>query len=64
MPGKKKRPNGEGSIWRRKDGRYEGRYTVETVEGPKRKTVYGRMRAEVAGKLAKALAERYVPRIG
>ena len=58
MPGKKKRPNGEGSIARRKDGRYEGRYTVQTASGPKRRAVYGKSRAEAAEKLARAIAER------
>jgi integrase len=53
-----KRGNGEGSITRRKDGRYMARYTVQTVKGPKRKAIYGRTRAEVAEKLARAIAER------
>ncbi len=34
------------------------RYTVETPTGTKRRTVYGKMRAEVRDKLAKGLAER------
>src|SRR5215211_8125239 len=34
------------------------RYTVETPKGPKRKTIYGKKRGEVADKLASALAER------
>jgi len=54
----KKRGNGEGSITKRKDGRWMARYTVHTPKGPKRKTVYGRTRQEVAAKLAKAMAER------
>lgn len=59
MPKKsKKRPNGEGSIAQRKDGRYEGRYTVQTTVGPKRKAVYGKTRAEAAEKLARAIAGR------
>jgi hypothetical protein len=53
----KKRGNGEGSIHRRKDGRWVGQYTVRAASGPKRKTVYGKTRAEVAAKLAKAIAE-------
>ena len=40
----KKRGNGEGSITKRKDGRWMARYTVHTAKGPKRRTVYGRTR--------------------
>jgi integrase len=54
----KKRGNGEGSITRRKDGRYMARYTVHTATGTKRKTVYGKTRAEVSAKLTKAMADR------
>ncbi len=53
-----KKANGEGSIRKRADGRWEGRYTVQTATGAKRKAVYGKTRKEVAAKLAKALAER------
>ncbi len=53
-----KRANGEGSITRYKDGRWCGRYTVHTVNGPKRKAVYGKTKAEVRVKLTKAMAER------
>jgi integrase len=54
-----KRGNGEGSItYRKKEGRYMARYTLHTANGPKRKTLYGRTRAEVAGKLAKAMVDR------
>jgi integrase len=42
-------------IKRRKDGRYEARYSVETAEGSKRRSVYGKTRDEVAVKLAKAI---------
>ncbi|RAG81730.1 site-specific integrase [Streptacidiphilus pinicola] len=39
---RKKNPNGSGSIWRRKDGRYEARVYVPQPDGTrKRKTVYG-----------------------
>lgn len=31
----KKRGNGEGSIYRRKDGRWVGQYKVHTAQGPK-----------------------------
>lgn len=53
-----KRGNGEGSIGRRGGGGWMGQYTVHTAEGRKRRTVYGRTRAEVAKKLARALADR------
>jgi integrase len=51
-----RRGNGEGSISRRKDGRWEARYTVYTAEGPKRKVLYGKTRSAVAEKLNKALS--------
>ncbi len=54
----KKRGNNEGSISRRKDGRWEARYTVHTAEGPKRKVLYGKTRADVSAKLTKAMADR------
>jgi len=54
----KKRGNGEGSITKRRDGRYMARYTVHTTKGPKRRTVYGRTRKEAADKLSKALSDR------
>lgn len=54
----KKRGNGEGSISKRKDGRYRGRYTVHTANGPKQKAVYGKTRAEAAEKLTKAMSDR------
>src|SRR5215203_6720900 len=53
-----KRGNGEGSIGRRKDGLYMGRYTVQTPTGPKRKTLYGKTRREVDEKLTRAKADR------
>jgi integrase len=53
-----RRGNGEGTISRRKDGRWEGRYYVPTEDGPKRKVVYGKTRAEVSEKLTKALSDR------
>ena len=53
----RKRGNGEGSISKRKDGRWWGRYTVHTPSGPKQKAVYGRTRADVAAKLRKAMAD-------
>src|SRR5829696_1254132 len=54
----KKRGNNEGSISHRKDGRWEARYTIHTMEGSKRKVLYGRTRAEVSAKLTKAMADR------
>jgi hypothetical protein len=54
-----KRGNGEGGITRhKKSGLYMARYTVQTTAGPKRKTLYGKTRSEVAAKLSKALADR------
>src|SRR5215207_1250055 len=53
-----RRGNGEGTITRRKDGRWEARYTVDTAKGPKRKVLYGKTRAEVAAKLTKAISDR------
>src|SRR5215216_1277098 len=53
-----RRGNGEGSITRRKDGRWMGRYTVYTVDGPKQRAIYGKTRAEVAERLAKVIADR------
>jgi integrase len=52
-----RRGNGEGTISRRKDGRWEGRYYVPTEDGPKRKVIYGKTRAEVSEKLTKALSD-------
>jgi integrase len=46
------RPNGEGSVYRRKDGRWAAAAYVVTAGGVRRrKTVYGRTRAEVFEKL-------------
>ena len=55
---KNKRGNGEGSISRRKGGGWMAQYTIYTGEGRKRKTLYGKTRAEVAAKLARALSDR------
>ena len=51
---RKRRGKGEGSIYRRRDGRWVGQYEVNG----KRKYVSGKTRAEVAKKLTKAIAER------
>src|SRR5215217_3707340 len=55
---KKRRGNGEGTIYKRKDGRYEARYTVHIASGSKRRAIYSKTRAEVAEKLTKAMADR------
>jgi len=36
-----KRGNGEGSIYRRKDGRWVGQYLVYTADSPKYRYIYG-----------------------
>jgi integrase len=54
----KRRGNGEGTITRRKDGRWEARYYVPTVNGTKRKTIYGKTQAEVRDRLTKARSDR------
>ena len=56
----KKRANGEGSIRKRKDGRWEGRYTAghDPVTGKAiYKNVLGKTQAEVKEKLKKAIEE-------
>src|SRR5215217_3741325 len=54
-----RRGNGEGSITRHnKSGLYMARYTIQTATGSKRKTIYGKTRAEVAQELTKAMADR------
>jgi integrase len=47
-----RRGNGEGTISRRKDGRWEAKYTAHTADGPKRRALYGKTRKEAADKLA------------
>ena len=53
-----KRGNGEGTISRRKNGGWMAQYVVYTVEGRKRKTLYGKTRTDVAKKLSRALSGR------
>ena len=54
----RRRGNGEGTITRRADGRYAAAIFVTRPDGTRgRKWVYGRTRAEVAGKLI-AIAQR------
>lgn len=59
MAGKgKRRANAEGTIYKRKDGRYEAALTVYSSEGPKRRRSYHHTRAEADKWLTKAKAER------
>ena len=54
----KKRANGEGNIRKRKDGRWEGRYTAgyDPATGKRIiKNVLGKTQAEVKEKLAQAM---------
>ena len=53
-----KRGNGEGSVYRRKDGRWVGQYLVYTGKGQKYKYIYGKTRQAVAQKLTQAMADR------
>ena len=54
-PGTKRRGHNEGSVYKRKDGRWVG---AMTIEGGKRKEFSGKTKDEVRQKLAKALYER------
>ncbi len=54
----KKRGNGEGSLYRRKDGLWVGQYKIQTHDLTKTKYIYAKTRKEAASKLADALAER------
>ncbi len=49
-----RRGNGEGTIYRRKDGRWEAGYWREVDGVKKRKSIYGKTRQEVATKLRAA----------
>lgn len=53
-----KRGNGEGSIYRRKDGRWVGQYLVYTAAGPKYRYIYGKTRQDVSKRLTKAMSDR------
>ena len=51
-----KRANGEGGITQRKDGTWQGEFVIERdpITGKyKKKTVYGKTKAEVADKIGK-----------
>jgi integrase len=53
-----RRANGEGTIYRRKDGRYEGAaYFLTTSGAHKRVRVYGKTREEVHAQLTEAVAK-------
>ena len=55
-----KRPNGAGTIYPRKDGRYEGAAWVQTLDGTRiRIRVYGRTWEETNNALIKAIAEHH-----
>ena len=63
----KRRANGEGNIRKRKDGRWEGRYTAGyDPETGKRliKNVLGKTQAEVKEKLKIAISESQRPDAG
>jgi integrase len=50
-------PAPEDRIYKRRDGRYEGRYTIQTPEGSKRRSIFGRKYKEVQMKLAEAMGD-------
>ena len=54
----KKRGQGEGSIYKRKDSLWVAQYTTYIETGKKTKYIYSKTRKEAAAKLAKAIAER------
>ena len=62
MTRKRRRGNGEGSIYpHKRNGKkvgYRGAYVVYTAAGPKRRYVTGKTRDEVRQKLARAIADR------
>lgn len=53
-----RRGNGEGSITKRKDGRWQGMYYVRTADGPERRYVYGRTRKATWDKIMKEMAQQ------
>jgi integrase len=55
----KRRGNGEGSVYRRKDGLWVGQYKIEVQNGTKKtKYIYAKTRKEAASRLTEAIAER------
>ena len=60
----KRRGNGEGSIRKRADGRWEGRYTVGTDYATGKrivKSIFGKSQSEVRDRLRKAIEENRGP---
>jgi hypothetical protein len=53
----KKRGNGEGSVYRRKDGLWVGQYVIKTPNGSKTKYIDSKSRKEAVAKLTKTLSE-------
>jgi len=54
----KRRGNGEGSVYRRKDGLWVGQYKIEAPNGTKKtKYIYAKTRKEAARRLTEAVAE-------
>jgi integrase len=54
----KRRGNGEGSVYRRKDGLWVGQYKIHSPNRAKTKYIYAKSRKDAATKLAKAIADR------
>jgi len=54
----KRRTKGEGTIYQRKDRRWVAQYTVDTLDGVKRCSVYGKTKKEVRLKLTEAISNR------
>ncbi len=54
----KRRSKGEGTIYQRKDKRWVGMYTVQTIDGKKKKAIYGESKKAVRVKLTEAIANR------
>ncbi|MGH7685607.1 MAG: tyrosine-type recombinase/integrase [Candidatus Dormibacteria bacterium] len=56
---RRKKANGEGTIGRRADGRYQGRYTIVDRSGRRHRiSVYGSTREDVAKQLRRKLVDR------
>lgn len=54
-----RRASGEGSVYRRADGRWCGQYVVESADGStKRRYVYGKTKGEASARLREAMAAR------
>ncbi len=54
----KRRTKGEGTIYQRKDKRWVGMYTVQTIDGTKKRSVYGKDKKDARAKLTEAIANR------